>query len=168
MTSGCNVILLLLWIPAPHPQGGEGTFCHTAQSSGQEGELIRVESIGPSLCCMAWVPEGHQEGGPETHNTQSRAEGNFRLICKKKSKPWPRLQPQISHKGVGAAPPQPHTLTSQVPRVGQLPWFPQRTLCSQPRMPLMAFLPMRGCEMDFYLSYSEHPPGLSARLSAWL
>ena len=35
---------------------------------------------------------------------------------------------KISHKGVGAAPPQPHTLTSQVPRVGQLPWFPQRTL----------------------------------------
>ena len=47
---------------------------HTAQSSGQEEELIRVEYIGPSWFCVAWVPEGHQEGGPETHSIQSREE----------------------------------------------------------------------------------------------
>ena len=109
MTSGCNVILLLLWIPAPHPQGGEGTFCHTAQSSGQEGELIRVESIGPSLCCVAWVPEGHQEGGPETHSTQSRAEGNFRLICKKKIQTLAKTSaPNLSQGCRSSNPPTPH------------------------------------------------------------
>lgn len=168
-TSGCNAILLLLWTPAPHPRGGEGTFCHTAQSSGQEGELIRAESIGPSLCCVAWVPEGRQEGRPETHSIQSRAEGNFRLICeKKKIQTLTKTSAPNLSQGCGSSSPPPHTLTSQVPRVGQLPWFPQRTLCSQPRMALMAFLPMWGCELDFYPSYSEHPPGLSASLSSWL